>query len=216
MRGKMRSSSSPAEKTEIRPFAYEAVAPSTAGVVSASSYAGSQHATEEAVRQALEQARQEGEARAQSSFAEQIERNRQMVHDAVNAFARERDAYYQKVEGEIVQLALAIARKILHREAQIDPLMLAGIVRVALDKLESSTDVVVRVNPRNLSEWREYFNRTLEARELPEVIEDPGIPPDRCILQTLLGTTELGIETQLKEVERGLMDLLAHRPQVAQ
>ena len=210
----MRSSSSPAEKTEIRPFAYEAVAPSTAGVVSASSYAGSQHATEEAVRQALEQARQEGEARAQSSFAEQIERNRQMVKIFINVHRFE--VYYQKVEGEIVQLALAIARKILHREAQIDPLMLAGIVRVALDKLESSTDVVVRVNPRNLTEWREYFNRTLEARELPEVIEDPGIPPDRCILQTLLGTTELGIETQLKEVERGLMDLLAHRPQVAQ
>ena len=46
-----------------------------------------------------------------------------------------------------MQLALAIARKILHREAQVDPLLLAGMVRVALEKIESHTKVSVRVHP---------------------------------------------------------------------
>jgi flagellar assembly protein FliH len=215
----MSSSSSPApEKADIRPFSYEQVSPDSNGLAAVSPGASPNTADEAGLRQLriVEQARAEGEARAQATFVEQLARERQMIREAVTAFARERDAYYQKVEGEIVQLALAIARKILHREAQVDPLMLAGIVRVALDKLESRTEVMVRVNPRNVTEWRDYFSRTLEPRELPEVIEDPGIPPDRCVLQTVLGTTELGIETQLKEIERGLIDLLAHRPQVAQ
>lgn len=215
----MSSSSRPApENGNVLPFAYEELSTDTEIVASVALGAAQTMGDQKGARQAqiLEQARTEGAARAQATFAEQLTHERQNIRDALVAFARERDAYYQKVEGEIVQLSLAIARKILHREAQVDPLMLAGIVRVALDKLESRTEVVVRVNPHHVTEWRDYFSRTLEARELPEVIEDPGIPPDRCVLQTVLGTTELGIETQLKEIERGLMDLLAHRPQVAQ
>jgi hypothetical protein len=34
-------------------------------------------------------------------------------------------------------------------------------------------------------------------------------------LQTGLGTTELGLEVQLKEIEKGLMDLMARRPEAA-
>ena len=34
--------------------------------------------------------------------------------------------YFRRVEGDVVSLALAIARKMLHREVQIDPLLLAG------------------------------------------------------------------------------------------
>ena len=58
-------------------------------------------------------------------------------------FTRDRASYFQKVEGEVVQLALGIARKILHREAQLDPLLLAGIVRVALEKIDGATGVDV-------------------------------------------------------------------------
>ena len=47
-----------------------------------------------------------------------------------------------------MQLALSIARKILHREAQLDPLLLAGIVRVALEKIDGATEVVLRVHPQ--------------------------------------------------------------------
>jgi sulfur carrier protein ThiS len=46
----------------------------------------------------------------------------------------------------------------------------------------------------------------------PEVVDDPSLPLERCVLETSLGQTELGVEPQLKEIERGLLDLLAKRP----
>ena len=49
----------------------------------------------------------------------------------------------------------------------------------------------------------------MDVESAPEVVEDPAVEPDRCILQTELGTTELGTEIQLKEIEQGLLDLLA-------
>jgi len=164
---------------------------------------------EAAARQA---GRGEGEAASRAAFNLQLAEIRGSVRAALGEFARERTAYYQQVEAEVVQLALSMARKILRREAQIDPLLLAGMVRVALERIESGTKVVVRVNPQQVSECRAYFAQHMEAREAPEVLEDPNLPAEHCILQTSLGTTELGPEVQLKEIEQGLFDLLERRP----
>ena len=117
------------------------------------------------------------------------------------------------METEVVQLALNVARHILHREAQIDPLLLAGVVRVALEKIEKATSVTLRIHPHNADGWRRYFSLHLDPADLPEIVEDAAIAPDRCILETSMGTAELGMEIQLKEIEKGLMDLLAARPE---
>ncbi len=66
------------------------------------------------------------------------------------------------MESEVVQLALSIARKILHREAQIDPLLLTGIVRVALESLNDGTQVRLRANPQEIPFWRDYFSRAAD------------------------------------------------------
>lgn len=203
---------------ETRPFPYaEAPLPGDehsglwtgAAVEVAAARSQEQSKREETAREA---GRQEGEARARAAFEDQLTRARDSVGIAINDFARERIAYYRQVEAEVVQLALSIARKILHREAQVDPMLLAGMVHVALDRIESNTKVTVRVHPQYAADCRDFFARSMDPQQVPEVIEDPALASDRCILQTELGTTELGIEVQLKEIEQGLLDLLAQRP----
>jgi flagellar assembly protein FliH len=152
---------------------------------------------------------------ARATFDQQLAQVRESVRGALQEFAAERTAYYRQVETEVVQLALNIAHKILHREAQVDPLLLAGMVRVALEKIESETSVTVRVHPDQVSDFRSYFARALEPAEVPEVVEDAAIARDCCVLQTALGTTELGLKVQLKEIEKGLADLMARRPGAA-
>jgi flagellar assembly protein FliH len=156
--------------------------------------------------------RQEGRIEASKDFEEQLVRERAMLTTAVGEFIRERAAYYQTVETEVVQLALSIARKILHREAQVDPLLLAGIARVALEKIEGATRVTLLVHPQVAGGWRQYLTLTMKSGDLPEIVEDQALQPDRCKLQTSMGVAELGIEVQLKEIEQGLSDLLAARP----
>ena len=65
--------------------------------------------------------------------------------------------YFQRVEAEAVALAVAIARKILHREAQVDPLLLAGVVRVGLDNVAAGTRVRLRVHPQQVQAWKEFL-----------------------------------------------------------
>ncbi len=160
-----------------------------------------------------EAGRKEGEASARTNFDQQLTSIRESMSVTLRDFAQERKAYYQRVEADVVALAMSIARKILHREAQVDPLLLAGLVRLTLEQMAGGK-VVVRVCPQQLAEYRGFFSRHMDAEAVPEVEEDADLEPDHCRLQTTMGTTELGVELQLKEIERGLMDLLAQRPQV--
>lgn len=162
--------------------------------------------------QALLEARQQGQAEVRKAYEEQLGRERSGLASALTQFTRDRAAYFQKVESEIVQLALAIARKILHREAQVDPLLLAGIVRVALEQIDRATGVRLHIHPQNGAEWRRYLSLHLDPADLPEIIEDPAQPIDRCTLETSMGTAQIGLELQFKEIEQGLMDMMAARP----
>jgi flagellar assembly protein FliH len=172
----------------------------------------SQRAVREA--QAWELGRRQGELEARAKFEEQLARERAAVAQALGDFSQERAGYYQKIEKEAVQLALSIARKILHREAQVDPLLLMGILRVALERIEGATGVVLAVHPQQAVLWRKYLISRLGRGELlPEILEDPAMALEQCQLRTSMGTADLGLEVQLKEIEQGLMDLLAARPQ---
>jgi len=156
-----------------------------------------------------------GRAEARKIFEEHIGKERAAIARALAQFTRDRAAYLQKVEAEVVQPSLSIARKILHREAQVDPLLLAGIVRVALENIDGATGVVLRLHPQNAADWRTYLTTRLDPTDLPQIVEDPAQPLDRCALETSMGSALVGLEVQLKEIEQGLMDLLAARPGAA-
>ncbi len=156
--------------------------------------------------------RQQGVLECRSKFEEQLARERSAVAQALADFACERAAYYQKIEAEAVQLALSIARKVLHREAQVDPALLMGIVRVALERIEGAAGVALAVDPQQAAGWRNYLKAHRGAEEMPQIVEDAALTAGQCELRTSMGTATLGLEVQLKEIEQGLMDLLAARP----
>jgi len=204
-----------------QPFPYDSIAPGAGARAGMSGGlygpATGDGVAEAAAReaQARGQGRQEGLTESRAAFDQQLGRERASLAAALAEFTRDRATYFQKVEAEVIQLALAIARKILHREAQLDPLLLAGIVRVALEKIDGATGVVLRIHPENAADWRRYLSTQLEPADRPEIIEDPAQPLDRCTLETSMGTALIGLEVQLKEIEQGLMDLLAARPDAA-
>src|ERR1035438_9840258 len=63
------------------------------------------------------------------------------IGKAIAGFDAERDAYYSRVEAEIVQLPVGIAAKIQHREAQVDPMLVAALVRMAIEKMREGSSV---------------------------------------------------------------------------
>ena len=121
-------------------------------------------------------------------------------------FARERDRFLRDVEQEVVQLALAVAARILRREAQMDPLLLTGAVRVALGQLAGSTQVRLRVPAAELDLWSEAIGLLPNLSVKPAVLAGEGMLLGDCAIESELGSVDLGIRAQLSEIERGFLD----------
>lgn len=157
-----------------------------------------------------ERGRQEGrreEREAQKGAVTAADRQRvQQSATLVERFAQERDRYLQEVEHEAVELALAIAARILRREAQMDPLLLTGAVRVALGQLSDSTEVRLRVPPAELDLWGEAIALLPNLAVKPVLVAEEGMQCGDCALETSLGSVDLGIRAQLAEIERGFFD----------
>jgi flagellar biosynthesis/type III secretory pathway protein FliH len=160
--------------------------------------------------QALARGRQAGQLESRQAFEQQLAKEKSNVAAALAQFARDRSAYFGKVEPEMVQLAMSIARKILHREVQVDPMPLAGIVRVALEQIEGATGVRLRVHPQKSADWRQFLTTQLQPANLPEIVEDPSQPLDHCTVETAMGSTAIGLEIQLKEIEQGFARRRGH------
>ncbi|MGC2210912.1 MAG: FliH/SctL family protein [Candidatus Korobacteraceae bacterium] len=157
----------------------------------------------------LEQERRAIRAQAHQEAEREIQRARTAIAGAIQQFAQQRDEYFHQAESEIVGLTLAIARRILHRESQIDPGLLTGLVRHELEQLDAATSVRLFVSPDTLSAW----NETVRAIPHPvELLADKTLGPGDARLETALGSTTVSFERELKEIERGFFDLLSRRP----
>ncbi len=172
--------------------------------------------TEQDLAIALERGRQEGRNEAQQAAQERIAAiaasEHARINEAMESFDQAASEYYGKVEVELVHLALGIAKKILHREAQVDRMLVAALVKVAISNLKTGSKITVRVRPEDVPAWKSYFERDGDSRFELEVVGDGQLAAGDCVVQSELGTADLGIDAQLKEVERGLFDLFAQRP----
>ena len=154
----------------------------------------------------------EGQASGRAEIEKRVAELRDSVAGTLRDFAQAREEYFAHVEGEVVQLSLSVARKILNREAFIDPMLLTGLVHVALEKMGQETKTRLRAHPSQIAAWRGHFEQTSDAKIAPELIGDDSLERTQCVLETELGSTEISLEGHLKEIEQGFFDLLAQRP----
>ena len=141
--------------------------------------------------------------------AEQAESEKQRLEQAAalaERCAREQEHFLQSTEHEVVKLALAVAARILRHEAQIDPLFLSGAVRVALGQLSKSSKVRLRVPQADMELWSESLKYIPNLAVRPEVLAGEGMQTGDCILETEVGSVDLGARSQLSEIEGGFFD----------
>jgi flagellar assembly protein FliH len=164
------------------------------------------------VRAQIEMARREAKAEARAEWEEEFEtrlmEERARVARACEELGRERTKYFAAVEPEVVKLALAVAARVLHREAKMDPLLLAAAVRVVLSKVAEESATVLRVPSGDVEMWRSVFG----SNEAVQLVGDERMKTGECAVETNVGKVELGVSAQLEEIEKGFFDLLEQRP----
>jgi flagellar assembly protein FliH len=115
-----------------------------------------------------------------------------------------RASMIRQTETQIVELALAVARRIVLREVTLDRNLLIAIVRVALDRLGESARVTVRLHP-------EEYEATGAARVAEFAGNDITFIPDArvgrggCRVESDMGMLDAGVEAQIQEIARALL-----------
>ena len=137
-------------------------------------------------------------------MAQQVSAKIEQLSRSIEQLALHRGKIQREAEPELVRLSMAIARRILRRELSVDPDSLHGLIKVGLEKIEASEIHRVRVHPDHAS----VLARLLEGSARPvDIAADPGLPVGAVIFETARGSLDTGLETQLKEIERGFADL---------
>lgn len=147
---------------------------------------------------------QDGEAHATSRAKATIQPLLDQMCRAIEALADFKPRLRREAESDVVKLALAIARRILHRELTIDTGAMQALVQVALEKLGRQEVYRVHVHSSQEDAVRSCLSR-LTTRKI-EVLGDSTREPGSLVFETNRGKLDASIETQLEEIQHGLAD----------
>src|SRR5271170_6074366 len=185
------------------PMAWQRVSPLDAvagvGAPASTSYLAAQKASlstpepaddvEQRVQLAHQQGYDEGQAAGREPLAAQLEAMQGKLARTIEEITGLRRRYRREAEQDVVSLALAVARRILHRELTVSPDALLGLVKAALDKMDAREVHQVRVAPQDAPLVREFFDKMGLPRRI-EVLADPGLSPGSAILESKRGALD--------------------------
>jgi flagellar assembly protein FliH len=159
------------------------------------------------VKKAREGGFREGETAGRDRAASELQPVLTRLSASIAGLAALRSRIRADAEKELVELAMAVARRILRRELTVDPDAVGGLVRSALDKVQSRDVVRVRMHPDYIGPLTKCLAGYPAAAGV-EIAPDGGLQPGDVIIETRRGDLDGSVETQLAEIERGFADRL--------
>jgi flagellar assembly protein FliH len=163
------------------------------------------------VREAHAAGFREGEASGRARGAAEVQPAIEKLVRAAADLAQMRPRLRKEAEGDTVKLALAIARRILRRELAVDPEALHGVLMAALERLQGQEISRVRVHPSQAAQVKALLANATAGRPV-EIVADASRSVGDAIFETDRGNLDASVETQLQEIERGLIDRLQKQP----
>lgn len=120
---------------------------------------------------------------------------------------KELDGYKGKKANEllpqIIDLSLEIAKRIIHKEVELDKNIVMYIAQDAIKKVEESEEsIVIKVNPLDYEVIVANINLLKEQSGLKNISVEPQstISPGGCYIEMQTGEIDSRIEEQMKEI----------------
>lgn len=165
----------------------------------------------EGFQKGFSQGTQEGNAAVLENAEAQITEARMQSEEIILTARRQANEMLQTAEVQIVDIALNIARKILKREIDENPMTILPIVKEALRKVMDQDSIVLRVNPDD-TELLEHARRDLQhmigGEKKLSIIADHTVSSGSCMIDTQSGTVDASIDTQLAVIKQALQDVM--------
>lgn len=149
---------------------------------------------------------EEGFIAGQKALDEDREKMMQEVAAALSKLEEEKKNLVKEMEPKLLQLAVYLARQIVHAELRLFPEQIRNLVNAVLERAIEADDVVLKVPPSDYEEILDLLSETGQKRIRVEV--DSSIRKG-CLLETPYGTLDATVEGQLKEMAHEIFEVLS-------
>jgi flagellar assembly protein FliH len=161
-------------------------------------------------REAYEKGLRAGDAAAKQSLEGEVRAAVETLATTIAEVAATRSETIRRAEGDVVRLSIEIARRVLHRELSVDSSALEALIKAAIEKLQQQEVYRVRVHPDQEKLVRVCLEEAGRGQGI-EVIGDPAQSKGGAFFEISRGALDASVDTQLREIERGLIDELKAR-----
>mgnify|MGYP000902493050 CR=1 FL=1 len=150
----------------------------------------------------LRTAQQEIESDRQAAFQQSRELLEEAHHTKIKMF--------EECEADIIRMIMAIAKKVIATELSLNPNIIAGVIREAINFLDQPENLTVYVNPTDLEKVLEIMNLEISGYngDSPRMRPDESVSNGGCILESEAGTVDARMETRIEGVQTALMEVI--------
>ena len=163
-----------------------------------------QHAYQKGFTDGKKQGTIDGEKKGFELGTQKLEPILNTLQEALLQVGNIQEVTSQRVEKEIVELALAIAKQVICREITLDSEIVVCVAKEALSKVEDPGNIKIKMNTSDLQFVREAKSQLIDRiANIDNVIleAEESIQSGGCIIETDSGEIDARIEKQLQAVE---------------
>jgi flagellar assembly protein FliH len=128
----------------------------------------------------------------------------QALQEAVNKLNEQHENIFREHKEQIAKLSVEIARKILGQKVQEGDYAIEAIVQESLKNVPKREDVVVHLNPEDLSEYQKAQEGTGEGLACIKLVANASVGRAECLLETPKGVIESFINDQIERIGEAL------------
>jgi flagellar assembly protein FliH len=170
-------------------------------------------AREEAYQQGLKDGTTAGEASgkaiAQAAMEVRLRETEASLNHRIGAVECALEALFLDWEGRVLELAMAISRRIVGEVCEEPGAAAAHIARAALKKLGAETRIVVRVNSEDFTALEREKGLWSRNNRRIDLVEDDTVERGGVLVETEAGSIDARIPRMTAKVEKALAEAVA-------
>jgi len=162
-----------------------------------------QKAAIEGRQQAEDDARKRLKAEVDQQAATLLPALKQIVQELTN----NKQQWMQQWERSAIDVAVAIAEKVIRREVEHAPQISATLIRETLQMAADCGEIHIRLNPQDLASMDRGDDMVCdELKKLAssQIIADKSVTRGGCLVETKYGSVDNRIESQLTRIQEEL------------
>lgn len=152
-----------------------------------------------------------GKEQAASEMQQKINSAAEKAQSILTCAEQEYKESIIEAEQEIINISLAVARKILAREIEENPVVVLPIVKAALEKVRDQDQIIIRVSTDDFElvlQAKRDLQMMLGRENVISIVHDHTVNPGGCLIDTPYGTVDASIDSQFQALQQAVKKVM--------